>query len=494
MFPAEDGGFVTFYARGVQRISKDWKFTEHFPVPDFGTCQTSARTPNYVLTGYGWWVNPDNGKVFATSSLKTQCAGKIFPGYGLSYAGEGNCRCYARSGGMTSTHSINAGVPVARNQRLVRGSGLTKAARDGRATVTAETDIAVTGLAKAMLPRPSDGYKPGKISPANRDKFEFSPNHMFDDWGHQDRFSGRTTKAISVSGFSIHSDIHTHTVHGTKDGSSWAFTAGGRVVDAPVGYNGSVLFGCADGWIYSLNATSGKLNWKFLAARNETKMVTNSQVESHWPVYYIAVNGGKIYAFAGRHPDMDGGVMAWCLNAGDGSVVWESSVARRLDWGDGSEGNPLTPDRERNKVGLGAPTLSDGSFSMWGLSFNASNGALKDTRGNLYTSDDPGTIAHPDLPHVGNARHYVIDRRGNSVSSARAIRIEPGGFYLPAAAGSVKVTLHDAAGRQVAVLYSGPAHAGYTTMRLPVRIAAKGVHFLRLTAGKESVSRSLLSL
>ena len=66
-------------------------------------------------------------------------------------------------------------------------------------------------------------------------------------------------------------------------------------------------------------------------------------------------------------------------------------------------------------------------------------------------------------------------------------------FHLPSA-GPVRLTVHDVAGRRVALLHDGTLPAGTHRRELDGRGLAAGVYFARLTAGGETVSTKLLSL
>ena len=49
----------------------------------------------------------------------------------------------------------------------------------------------------------------------------------------------------------------------------WDFTAGARVDSPPTLHGNRVLFGCRDGYVYSLRASDGALAWRLRAARVE---------------------------------------------------------------------------------------------------------------------------------------------------------------------------------------------------------------------------------
>ena len=114
-----------------------------------------------------------------------------------------------------------------------------------------------------------------------------------------------------------------------QDGSEkWTYTAGGRIDSPPTFDKGRVLFGSADGWVYCLRATDGKLIWRFLAAPSERKTVFHNQVESVWPVHgNVLIENGIAYFSAGRNSYLDGGIHFYALDVKTGKVLHQNTVA-----------------------------------------------------------------------------------------------------------------------------------------------------------------------
>jgi hypothetical protein len=107
----------------------------------------------------------------------------------------------------------------------------------------------------------------------------------------------------------------------------WSFTAGGRVDSPPAIWQGRVLFGSADGWVYCLRAGDGQLVWRFRAAPQSRQIVNMDQLESAWPVHgSVLVHDGTVYFVAGRSSYIDGGMHLYGLDAETGERV----VHRRL--------------------------------------------------------------------------------------------------------------------------------------------------------------------
>jgi hypothetical protein len=111
-----------------------------------------------------------------------------------------------------------------------------------------------------------------------------------------------------------------------NDGTSlWNFTADGRIDSAPVFHQGYVLFGCADGWIYSLCASDGTLAWRFRAAPQERQAGVLDQLESVWPVHgAVQLQNDMLYAVAGFLGKK--GVFLRVVSAKDGGKISEGTL------------------------------------------------------------------------------------------------------------------------------------------------------------------------
>ena len=102
----------------------------------------------------------------------------------------------------------------------------------------------------------------------------------------------------------------------------WEYTAAARIDSPPTHYRGTLLFGSADGWVYSITADQGALRWRRRCAPEERLIGVHEQLESAWPVSgSVLVQKGIAYAAAGRCSMVDGGVYLYALDPLDGSVV-----------------------------------------------------------------------------------------------------------------------------------------------------------------------------
>jgi len=111
----------------------------------------------------------------------------------------------------------------------------------------------------------------------------------------------------------------------TRSGTElWRFYSEGPVRLAPVAWKGTVCFGSDDGFLYSLDAATGKLRWKVRGApdeRGDYRQLGNNRMVSLWPVRGgPVIHEGTVYFGAGIWPSM--GVFMKAVDADTGSVKW----------------------------------------------------------------------------------------------------------------------------------------------------------------------------
>lgn len=108
----------------------------------------------------------------------------------------------------------------------------------------------------------------------------------------------------------------------------WLFHAEGPVRFAPVAWDGKVYFVSDDGYLYCVEAETGKLVWKFRGGPSERKVLGNGRLISTWPARGAPVIAdGTVYFAAGIWPFM--GIFIHALDARTGQIVWTND-------GDGS--------------------------------------------------------------------------------------------------------------------------------------------------------------
>ena len=119
----------------------------------------------------------------------------------------------------------------------------------------------------------------------------------------------------SVDGYSI------LCLNGRDGALQWEYPTGGRIDSPPTYYQGTMLFGSADGWVYCVRTTDGQLVWRFHAAPEARLIGAFGRLESAWPVHgSILVKNGLAYFAAGRSSQLDGGIYLYALDAVSGQI------------------------------------------------------------------------------------------------------------------------------------------------------------------------------
>ena len=109
-------------------------------------------------------------------------------------------------------------------------------------------------------------------------------------------------------------DVHTGQV-------MWTFYAEGPIRFAPVGWNQKLFVVSDDGYLYSLDASDGRLLWKYSPAPSSQKVIGNRRVISAWPARGgPTIRDNTVYFASSIWPFM--GTFVCALDAETGAVKW----------------------------------------------------------------------------------------------------------------------------------------------------------------------------
>src|SRR5262249_24985613 len=103
----------------------------------------------------------------------------------------------------------------------------------------------------------------------------------------------------------------------------WTAYTGGPIKYPPAVWEGRAYVGSGDGWVYCLEAATGRLLWRFRAAPVERFIPVYGSLSSTWPIGSgVLVDRGVVYAAAGIS-SLDG-THVFALDAVTGKVRWQN--------------------------------------------------------------------------------------------------------------------------------------------------------------------------
>jgi len=293
--------------------------TKKSPIRDPGThwrCYRNKATEKYLILCQRWseFYDLETRVQTSVNFVRGSCQYGQMPCNGLLYAPHDSCACSIES----KLNSFKALAPIANPTadipgaaRLEKGPAFGKT-RNPKSEVRNEDwptyrhDASRSGVAKTTVN--------AALAPS---------------W--ETKLNGRLTAPVVADGMLVAATPDTHTVHALSADSGepmWSFVAGASVDSPPTIRDGTVIFGCADGWIYCLRASDGRLAWRYRAAPRDRRIVAYGNVESVWPVHgSVLVQDGTVYAVAGRTIHMDG-LFFYALDASTGRKLVEKPIER----------------------------------------------------------------------------------------------------------------------------------------------------------------------
>jgi len=293
-------------------VAKDFK-AKNLPVfPMHPRCYPSRATTRYLITnGMGCEFYPVGGtELQPFNYIRGSCIYGLMPCNGLLYKPPDSCCCYYQSKlDYFCALSAESGFvgKAAEADRLEKGP--------------AYRDVAAGKVSGAKAPWPM--YR-GDIERSGCTSAPITGT-LASAWTAD--LGGKLTPPVLADGKVFVAQVDFHRVHALDAATGrpvWTFVAGGRVDSSPTFYAGTLLFGCADGWVYCLRASDGALAWRYLVAPADRQIVSLNQVESLWPVHgSVLVVNGSLYALAGRNVFFDGGVRMVRLDAKTGKMLAE---------------------------------------------------------------------------------------------------------------------------------------------------------------------------
>jgi outer membrane protein assembly factor BamB len=300
-----------------------------YPGFSLGHCSTWRATPNGWLSGRFAHFIPFDGRIESLPAVaRNRCDEGHYPAYGLLYSGyHPGCYCATYMVGAVAIHSLPAEAQIADDERLTRGPAWGTApgelpAEDQWPTFRADANR--SNFVRAKLG--------SKLTLAATERLlpDLPPGPIPRDWAAS--IMPRVSAPVIADGLMFVSLVHDRRLVALDLATrkvSWSRALAARLEYPPTIYRGMAYLGGNDGTVSCLRVSDGALVWRFLAAPTRRRIAIASQVESAWPVPGVVILRDRLYAVAGRHNQLDGGLHAWCLDPATGAILGHSVIDGR---------------------------------------------------------------------------------------------------------------------------------------------------------------------
>jgi len=303
-------------------------------------CYRNRITNRYYIntkTGGSDFLSLDAPDEFPNPWARSTCGIGHLPCNGLLYLGPPACSCC----NWVMLNALNALAPE---------PGLKSSGQLINIEVNEQLE---KGIAYGQLSTPSGSedwptyrHNPGRTGITKAD----APAELNERW--ETKLSTKPSAPVITAGKVFVADIDAHTVCALDVSNGqplWSYTTGSRVDSPPTYYNGLLLFGSRDGWVYCLRASDGKLAWRFRDLPQDRMICAYGQIESAWPVCgSVLVHDGVAYFAAGRNSFLDGGIFVYGLDPQTGRVIHRRQMYGPYD----SDGFPIITSKISSGSGL----------------------------------------------------------------------------------------------------------------------------------------------
>ncbi len=289
-------------------------------------CYRNKATVEFLLLGRSGveLLNVFTGNVTANHWIRGTCQYGIMPSNGLIYVPPHSCACFieAKLNGFLAMGSDSDALNIQ---------------SDPQDEKRYEHGLAYKNEVEASSKSTEKDWPTYRHDPSRSGTIESTmPTDLKQTWKQNLGESITTPVAAEGKIFAAVRDKHTVYALDANNGEViWNRTAGGRIDSPPTIYNGKVLFGSADGYVYCLRSSDGSLIWRFRAAPKDQRIFTFGQLESVWPVHgnVLVLEGSEekpsVYMAAGRSSYVDGGIFLYRLDLKTGKILSQTCVNHR---------------------------------------------------------------------------------------------------------------------------------------------------------------------
>jgi outer membrane protein assembly factor BamB len=278
-------------------------------------CYINKATDRYILGGRRGteFIDLETGEVLWHSWARGVCRYGVMPANGLLYVPPHACGCYTATK-LIGFNALSPGIQETETRaadRLERGPAYSTGTRNPRPTHRSQEWPTYRHDAERS------SYTRSVVPTALRQKWQVDAGGKLTS----PTVAGNKVFVASVDGHRVSA------MDADSGESLWDFTAGARVDSSPTVYGDWAVFGCRDGYVYSLRASDGALAWRLRAARAQRHIAVSGQLESASPVSgSVLIQDGVAYVTAGRSSYLDGGIDLHRLEPGTGKILSTTQI------------------------------------------------------------------------------------------------------------------------------------------------------------------------
>jgi outer membrane protein assembly factor BamB len=300
-----------------------------------GGCWGPRAADRYVIWSRGTFMDRKTFEIADTFGVRSSCRVGPTPAYGLLYYEPHTCNCYVALRGI---FALSGGSQIPKGEvapQLVKGPGSAVA---GAPAGAADWPIYRANPGRgnssaAELPAELKPLWTAKLGASSIPQASGAGGLVFVSVGEQHRIA-----ALDLA----------------TGAERWSFPTEGRVTMAPTYHNGLLLIGDHAGWVYCLEASSGRLVWQLQAAPEQKYMSAYGQFESSWPVKSgVLVLADVAYFVAGRCGTMDGGIYLYGADVATGAVQMKKNFFDNQAWTRAPKTADLLLSDGRSLIGWG---------------------------------------------------------------------------------------------------------------------------------------------
>jgi len=290
-------------------------------------CYENKATDRYILGGRRGteFIDLETGEVLWNSFARGVCRYGVMPAGGLLYTPSHACGCYVAAkltgfNALAAERDEGSGVGGQGRktiERLQRGPAYTRDSNLKSEIRNLKSQSPTTSWPTYRHDAQRSGCTPGPVPAELRRRWQVD-------------LGGKLTSPTVAGGrvFVATPDDHRVAAIDADSGRTvWQFTTGGRVDSPPTLHKGRAIFGCRDGYVYSLRTSDGATAWRLQAARDDRRVVACGQLESVSPVHgSVLIRGDEMFLTAGRSSYLDGGIDLYRIAPATGKILSRTPI------------------------------------------------------------------------------------------------------------------------------------------------------------------------